>query len=212
MGENLEGQLVRVNAVTFPLSGTVIAGNSSYDFSSSGETGVLYVRTSNTLVGEQLSGCEVDLLGIVSQYTFDGTGGYQLLPRGPVDLVPVSAVCFTTPVSQTNLETTSFTLSWGTDISCDGVIEYGMTEELGLTTSALQNNTTNHFVNLEGSHQDPSIMHVQFAPLRTVLGQHQTFDPTLLSPKVREICTYTSMAQSTIVSPPMNWPFHSAPT
>ena len=113
MGENLEGQLVRVNAVTFPLSGTVIAGNSSYDFSSSGETGVLYVRTSNTLVGEQLSGCEVDLLGIVSQYTFDGTGGYQLLPRGPVDLVPVSAVCFTTPVSQTNLETTSFTLSWG---------------------------------------------------------------------------------------------------
>ena len=93
MGENLEGQLVRVNAVTFPLSGTVIAGNSSYDFSSSGETGVLYVRTSNTLVGEQLSDCEVDLLGIVSQFTFDGTGGYQLLPRGPVDLIPVSAFC-----------------------------------------------------------------------------------------------------------------------
>ena len=150
LGENLEGQLVRVNAVTFPLSGTIIAGNSSYDFSSSGETGVFYVRTSNTLVGEQLSGCEVDLLGIVSQYTFDGTGGYQLLPRGPVDLVPVSAVCFTAPVSQTNLETTTFTLSWGTDITCDGVIEYGMTEELGLTASALQNNTTNHSVNLEG--------------------------------------------------------------
>ena len=150
MGENLEGQLVRVNGVTFPLAGTVIAGNSSFDFTSSGETGVFYVRTSNTLVGEQLSGCEVDLLGIVSQYTFDGTGGYQLLPRGPVDLVPVSAVCFTSPVSQTNLETTSFTLSWETDIACDGVIEYGMTEELGLATSALQSNTTNHVVNLEG--------------------------------------------------------------
>lgn len=150
MGESLEGQLVRVNGVTFPLAGTTIAGNSSYDFTASGETGVFYVRTSNTLAGEQLSGCEVDMMGIVSQYTFDGTGGYQLLPRGPVDLVPVSAVCFTSPVAQTNMETSSFTLSWDTDIACDGVIEYGMTEELGMTASALQNNTTNHSANLEG--------------------------------------------------------------
>ncbi len=150
MGESLEGELVRVSGVTFPLAGTTIAGNSSYDFNASGETGVFYVRTSNALAGEQLSGCEVNMMGIVSQYTFDGTGGYQLLPRGPVDLVPVSAVCFTSPVSQSNMETTSFTLSWSTDIACDGVIEYGMTEELGLTTSALQNNTTNHFANLEG--------------------------------------------------------------
>ena len=48
------------------------------------------------------------------------------------------------------METSSFTLSWDTDIACDGVIEYGMTEELGMTASALQNNTTNHSANLEG--------------------------------------------------------------
>ena len=77
MGENLEGQLVRINGVTFPLAGTFITGNNTYDFTASGEFGVIYVRTSNTLVGEELTGCEVDMLGIVSQFSFDGFGGYQ---------------------------------------------------------------------------------------------------------------------------------------
>ncbi|MGB1055635.1 MAG: phospholipase D-like domain-containing protein [Flavobacteriales bacterium] len=150
MGENLEGQLVRVNGVTFPLAGTFITGNNTYDFTASGETGVIYVRTSNSLVGEELTGCEVDMLGIVSQFSFDGFGGYQLLPRGPVDMIPASALCYTSPVSQTNLATTSFTLSWTTDLACNGTVEYGLTEALGSTASALADNTPSHFVNLEG--------------------------------------------------------------
>lgn len=150
MGEDLEGQLVRINGVTFPLAGTFITGNNTYDFTSAGESGVIYVRTSNSLVGQELTGCEVDMLGIVSQFSFDGFGGYQLLPRGPVDLIPVSALCYTSPVSQTNLATTSFTLSWTTDLACDGSVEYGLTQDLGLTVSAITGNTPSHFVNLEG--------------------------------------------------------------
>ena len=150
MGENLEGQLVRINGVTFPLAGTFITGNTTYDFHAAGESGVIYVRTSNTLVGEELTGCEVDMLGIVSQFSFDGTGGYQLLPRGPVDLIPASALCYTSQVTQTNLATTSFTLSWTTDLACDGTVEYGLTEALGMTASAVAGNTPSHFVNLDG--------------------------------------------------------------
>ena len=150
MGEDLEGQLVRINGVTFPLAGTFITGNNTYDFTSAGESGVIYVRTSNSLVGQELTGCEVDMLGIVSQFSFDGFGGYQILPRGPVDLIPASALCYTSPVSQTNLATTSFTLSWTTDLACDGTVEYGLTEDLGLTASAITGNTPSHFVNLEG--------------------------------------------------------------
>ena len=149
MGENLEGQLVRVNGVTFPLAGTFITGNNTYDFSASGETGVIYVRTSNSLVGEELTGCEVDMLGIVSQFSFDGFGGYQLLPRGPVDLIPASALCFTSPVMQSNMATTSFTLSWTTDLACDGVIEYGLTEALGEVAMG-GTNTPSHEANLTG--------------------------------------------------------------
>ena len=149
MGENLEGQLVRVNGVTFPLAGTFITGNNTYDFTASGETGVIYVRTSNSLVGEELTGCEVDMLGIVSQFSFDGFGGYQLLPRGPVDLIPASALCFTSPVMQSNMATTSFTLSWTTDLACDGVIEYGLTEALGEVAMG-GSNTPSHEANLTG--------------------------------------------------------------
>ncbi|MDA1241921.1 MAG: phospholipase D-like domain-containing protein [Bacteroidetes bacterium] len=150
MNESLEGQLVRINGVTFPLAGTFITGNTTYDFNAAGESGVIYVRTSNSLVGEELTGCEVDMIGIVSQFSFDGFGGYQLLPRGPVDLIPASALCYTSPVSQTNLATTSFTLSWTTDLACDGTVEYGLTEDLGMTASAIAGNTPSHFVNLEG--------------------------------------------------------------
>ena len=147
MGENLEGQLVRVNGVTFPLAGTFITGNNTYDFNAAGESGVIYVRTSNSLVGEELTGCEVDMLGIVSQFSFDGFGGYQLLPRGPVDLIPASALCYTSPVLQSNMATTSFTLSWTTDLACDGVIEYGTTEALG-QVAAGGTNTPSHSAEL----------------------------------------------------------------
>ena len=149
MGENLEGQLVRVNGVTFPLAGTFITGNNTYDFNAAGESGVIYVRTSNSLVGEELTGCEVDMLGIVSQFSFDGFGGYQLLPRGPVDLIPASALCYTSPVLQSNMATTSFTLSWTTDLACDGVIEYGTTEALG-QVAAGGINTPSHSAELTG--------------------------------------------------------------
>ena len=149
MGENLEGQLVRVNGVTFPLAGTFITGNNTYDFNAAGESGVIYVRTSNSLVGEELTGCEVDMLGIVSQFSFDGFGGYQLLPRGPVDLIPASALCYTSPVLQSNMATTSFTLSWTTDLACDGVIEYGITEALG-QVAAGGTNTPSHSAELTG--------------------------------------------------------------
>ena len=149
MGENLEGQLVRVNGVTFPLAGTFITGNNTYDFNAAGESGVIYVRTSNSLVGEELTGCEVDMLGIVSQFSFDGFGGYQLLPRGPVDLIPASALCYTSPVLQSNMATTSFTLSWTTDLACDGVIEYGATEALG-QVAAGGTNTPSHSAELTG--------------------------------------------------------------
>ena len=102
LGEGLEGELVRINGVTFPLAGQEITAN-TYDFTADGETGIIYVRNSNSLVGETLTGCAVDLIGIVSQFSFDGFGGYQLLPRGPVDLIPASGICYTSPVVQTNM-------------------------------------------------------------------------------------------------------------
>ena len=93
MGENLEGQLVRFNCVAFSLAGAEIQGNNTAEFNSSGEIGIIYVRTSNSLVGQQLPEGDIDMLGILSQFSFDGFGGYQILPRGPVDFMPTSSIC-----------------------------------------------------------------------------------------------------------------------
>ena len=48
------------------------------------------------------------------------------------------------------MATTTFTLSWTTDLACDGSVEYGLTQDLGLTVSAITGNTPSHVVNLEG--------------------------------------------------------------
>ena len=149
MNESLEGQLVQVNGATFPLAGQEITGNATYDFTADGETGISYVRTSNSLVGETLTGCAVDLVGIVSQFSFDGTGGYQLLPRGPVDLIPASDICYTSPVVQSNMSTSGFTLSWSTDLDSEGTVEYGLTEALGEVVNGAAG-TTDHSVDLSG--------------------------------------------------------------
>ena len=149
MDESLEGQLVRVNGVTFPLAGQEITGNNTYDFTADGQTGIIYVRTSNSLVGETLTGCAVDLVGIVSQFSFDGTGGYQLLPRGPVDLIPAANICYTSPVVQSDMTTSSFTLSWSTDLTSEGMVEYGLTEALGSVAMG-DAGTADHSVALTG--------------------------------------------------------------
>jgi hypothetical protein len=96
LNESLEGQLVVIEGTTFDAGGQTIESNATYTFTSSGEEGVIYVRSSNSLVGTTLNECEMNLMGIVSQYSFDGYGGYQLLPRGAADMEMLCEGC-TTP-------------------------------------------------------------------------------------------------------------------
>ena len=136
MGENLEGQIIEVQGTIFEAGGQIIEANNTYNFTSGGETGIIYVRTSNSLVGTTLNGCEMNLRGICSQFSFDGFGGYQLLPRGASDMMTTSGICLTSDVDQTNITTSSFDLSWSTDIEGSSIVEWGTTTSLGNTTDA----------------------------------------------------------------------------
>ena len=136
MGENLEGQIIEVQGTIFEAGGQIIEANNTYNFTSGGETGIIYVRTSNSLVGTTLNGCEMNLRGICSQFSFDGFGGYQLLPRGASDMMTTSGICLTSDVDQTNITTSSFDLSWSTDIEGSSIVEWGTTTALGNTTDA----------------------------------------------------------------------------
>lgn len=132
LGESMEGEIAYIEGVVFTNGGTIITGNSTFSFTANGENGIIYVRNDNELVGLVLPAGEVNLFGIVSQFTFDGFGGYQMLPRGSADLIPTSAINLSAQVDQVNLTTTSFDLTWSTDVLGDSHVEYGLTPELGM--------------------------------------------------------------------------------
>ena len=129
MDESLEGQLATVNNATFFQGGQIIQGNSTYDFSADGETGTIYVRTSNALVGEVLTSCPANITGIVSQFSFTGTDGYQLLLRDSDDFEALSNICISSVVQQENMTTTSFDITWTTDAPGDATVAFGTDPE-----------------------------------------------------------------------------------
>ena len=73
-----------------------------------------------------------------------------MLPRGPVDLIATSDLCFTSPVTQTNMETTGFGLTWSTDVPCNCVVEFGPTLDLGFVAQTEPGSVVNHDADLEG--------------------------------------------------------------
>lgn len=149
MNEGLEGQLCVINGALFNAGGQLIQGNSTYDFVASGEPGTAYFRTSNALVGAVLTPCDANLTGIVSQFSFTGFGGYQILLRDEGDFESLSSICISSTVEQENLATTSFDVVWSTDTEGDSKIEYGTTTALGqeMTDATL---TTDHMMSLTG--------------------------------------------------------------
>ena len=151
MNESYEGQLVRINAAVFAAGGQVIQGNSTYNFTASGEEGVAYFRTSNALVGEILTSCDANITGVASQFSFDGFGGYQLLLRNSDDFEALQSICISSTIDQDNITTTSFDLSWTTDAAGDSFVEFGTTPDLGdeIYDETLTSDHTVSLTNLE---------------------------------------------------------------
>lgn len=149
IGEPLEGSLVMLFSCVFDNGGATITGGSTYSFISSGEQGVIFIRNGHPLIGSVLPISPVTLVGILSQFSFDGVGGYQVLPRSAADFILDSSINLTSAVDQTNLSTSGFTLSWNTDVAGSSTVEYGPTPALGLTASS-PGNVTSHSVNLSG--------------------------------------------------------------
>jgi phosphatidylserine/phosphatidylglycerophosphate/cardiolipin synthase-like enzyme len=127
MNESNEGRLAKIDNVVFNNGGANFAGNSTYQFTSNGQNGVIYVRNGSVLVGQMIPAGPVELTGIVSQFSFTGVGGYQLLPRDGDDVQMLSGINLFGQVDQQNIQTTSFSLHWNTDTPGDSKVEYGLT-------------------------------------------------------------------------------------
>lgn len=132
--EPVEAELVTVNQAVFAMGGSPIVGNTSYTFTANAQQGVIYVRNGSPLVGFTLPLAPVDLTAIASQFYTT----YQLLPRDAADFSVSSGIWLTTPVVQSNITQSGFTLDWTTNISGSTFIRYGHTPalELGVINGA----------------------------------------------------------------------------
>lgn len=180
--EDLEGVLLTVEGATFDQGGTIISGNTTYDFTALGENGVIYVRNGNYLIDAILPAGEVTITGILSQFDPDNSGdGYQLLPRDTDDLVPSSAINIASEVEQIDITQTSFSLTWLTDNAGDSKVEYGLTPALGEEVFS-GDATTDHELEISGL--TPGTIY--YAKVISTAGEDMTESPVLAFATVSE--------------------------
>jgi len=148
LGEDYEGMLVSVLSAIFDEAGNPYASKTNYDFSASGETGVIRISDdASPFIGKVIPSGEADIVGILSQY-FDT---YQILIRKEGDIAPSSSINFVKPPAISSLSTEGFTLEWETET--DGTTEmfFGNTPELELGHQTVPGTGTQHSISITGA-------------------------------------------------------------
>jgi len=151
IGETYEGRLVQINHASFNDAGGVFAGNKTYVITSDGGNVNMYVKTGQNIVGQPIPHGLVNLTAILSQYTFTGSGGYQLLPRDTNDIHRTSAIYLMGTMNNTNFTKTELDFSWTTNITGTTEMFYGLSA--ATVKSNHSNGTgdvTNHTISLSG--------------------------------------------------------------
>lgn len=117
IGSATESVLVSVEACVFNDGGSSFSGNSTYNITSMGNDGTVFIRNGNPLVGSLIPVSPVDIVAVSSQFSFSGVGGYQLLPRDANDFSSPNPINIISAIGVSDLTTTGFTLTWVTDIA-----------------------------------------------------------------------------------------------
>ena len=158
MGEEFEGELVRINQVIFVNAGGNFAGNTNYVITADGENGEVRVNTASPLVGQLIPTAEVDLIGILSQFDYNNPNeGYQLLLRDADDIILGESIAMASPVEVTGLTQSGFSLLWETTLPGTTQMRYGYTPALELGTfNGPAGEVTNHVLTFDGA--EPSTL------------------------------------------------------
>ena len=150
IGESTESQLVQINNVLFNAGGSSFTVG-THDFLSNGESGKVYIRAGSPLENTLIPVGPVTLIGISSQYTFStpANDGYQILPRDSADIIQSGNIVFTSGVTQSNISTNGFDLSWNVSANSTANCNYGTTNVLGAVINQ-GGNSFSHTISLTG--------------------------------------------------------------
>lgn len=146
MSEDYESELVQLENVVFDNAGSTFQANTSYSFSYNSETSTVYIRAGHPLVGAIIPGNPVTLIGICSQFY----ANYQLLLRGPADIINGSAINIISPITVSNISTTGFDLQWFTDSAATTEVYYGKTQALEMGQMQNPGSGTLHTISFTG--------------------------------------------------------------
>lgn len=146
LGEDYESELIRINQVVFDDGGGTFASNTSYYFTSDGESASIYVRSNHPLIGKVIPSVPVDIIGICSQFY----STYQVLLRDTNDIINDNSINIITKISQTNISTSGFQLEWQTDVPGSTEIRYGYTPNLELGILQFPGTSLQHQATLSG--------------------------------------------------------------
>ena len=147
-----EGMLIKVNGVSFSSVGN-FAGNTNYSFTQGATTEDIRTNTASNIVGTPIPTAppSVDVVGVLGNYsggTPIGTS-YQLLVRDVNDIIQNGPIV-TTPLLQTNITQSSFTVSFNTKNQGTTIIRYGSTPTSLTQSVNSATMTTTHSLNLTG--------------------------------------------------------------
>lgn len=149
--ETYEGRLVTVGTASFTDAGAFSGSSANYEITDAGGVGEVRINGTTNIAGTAIPTDPVDITGIMSQFDFSSpVDGYQLLPRSLSDFdAPGNPPVISTPLTQSNLATTGFTVSFETLEDGNTILYYGTTSALGSVASdaAL---TTAHSLDLSG--------------------------------------------------------------
>ena len=125
-------------------------------------------RSGHPLANSLIPSGPVTLIGISSQYTFliPAVDGYQILPRDSADIIQSGNLILTSAITQDNITTSSFDLSWSTSDSATTECNFGLTSSLGTIVNNL-GNVMSHTMPLTGL-QPATFYYVQCYSVRGV--------------------------------------------
>ncbi len=158
IGEDYESMLIKVGNVHFDpaVQGTLFSGGTSganYNaYDQYGSTLQVRILPNTDINNTLIPMGNVNITGCLGQYSSSNPiTGYQLVPRSLSDIVTNSSISLTTPVTVSDITTSSVTLNWTTDNPGSSFMKYGLTPSLELGIVNGTANTTNHSVVLTGA-------------------------------------------------------------
>jgi phosphatidylserine/phosphatidylglycerophosphate/cardiolipin synthase-like enzyme len=140
LGESLEGELVKINNVSFVNAGATFSGNQSYGFTSGVQQATIYVRTGSPLIGQLIPFGAVNLTGVCSQFN----SIYQVLARDTADFELQPGINIVSSIGINNITQTSVDLTWLTNIEGTTEVAYGLTPSLELGLLSAPTPVINH--------------------------------------------------------------------